>query len=221
MKHTIPAILALLTALVPAQAQAAGITGQYVEARTCDVWTGPCFANADFNLGGKHAVLAWKIDAGTVDNVKLDGLSVVAVVSARNTLGLEQSGPAKSVLIVDARANSVQKDALVRFAKRQAGKLLDNVAGVQSAPVNVTMCQCEGQTCAEVNATVAKVKTRCIDHKEDKACGNESAFYPPLSSGVDARVAGVVEHLFRGNGLGETWSDYGRRGAYVGSFDVR
>ena len=116
MKRATLALLALLVTLAPAQA--APITGQYVEARTCDVWTGPCFANADFNLGGKHAVLAWKIDKGTVDGVNLDGLSVVAVVSAQNTLGLEQSSPAKSVLIIDGRANSVQKEALVQFAKQ-------------------------------------------------------------------------------------------------------
>jgi hypothetical protein len=219
MKRTILAVLTLLSALVPAQA--AGITGQYVEARTCDIWTGPCFANADFNLGGKHAVLAWKIAKGSVDDVALDGLIVVAVVSAQNTLGLEQTGQARSVLIIDARANSLQKEALVRFAQRQAGKLLDNVVGVQSAPINLTMCKCDGETCAEVDATVAKVKTRCLDHNQDKACGNESAFYPPLARGVDARVAGVVEHVFRGQGLAETWSDFGRRGAYVGSFAVR
>src|SRR5438128_980736 len=117
MKRTMLAVLILLAAMVPAQA--ANITGQYVEARTCDVWTGPCFANADFNLGGKHAVLTWRIGKGSVDHVNLDGLSVVAVVSAKNTLGLEQNGPAKSVLIIDGRANSVQKEALVAFAKRQ------------------------------------------------------------------------------------------------------
>lgn len=219
MKRFTLAIVALLTALVPAQA--APITGQYVEARTCDVWTGPCFANADFNLGGKHAVLAWKIDKGTVDGVNLDGMSVVAVLSAQNTLGLEQSSPARSVLIIDGRANSVQKEALVQFAKRQGGKLLSNVIAVQSAAIRLTMCKCDGDACAEVDATVAKVRTRCIDHKEDKACGNESAFYPPLARGVHARVAGVIEHEFRGNGLAETWSDYGRRGAYVGSFEVQ
>ena len=219
MKRTMFAVLALVCAVAPAAA--AGPSGQYVEARTCDVWTGPCFANADFNLGGKHAVLAWKIDKGSVGDVNLEGLSVVAVVSAKNTLGLDQNGPARSVLIVDSRANSVQKEALIKFAKKQAGMLLDNVIGVQSAKISVTMCQCDGQTCAEVDATVAKVRTRCIDHKEDKACGNESAYYPPLSQGVDAKVAGVIEHLFRGNGLAETWSDYGRRGAYVGSFAAR
>jgi hypothetical protein len=218
MKRTMAAILGLLTVLAPAQAGA--LTGQYVEARTCDVWTGPCFANADYNLGGKHAVLAWKIDKGSAEGISVDGLSVVAVVSARNTLGLEQMAPAKSVLIVDARANSAQKAALVRFAKKQAGDLLTNVVAVQSAPVSIVVCKCDGETCATVDATVAKVKTRCLDLHADKVCGNESAFYPPLARGVDAKVAGVVEHQFRGNGLAENWSDYGRRGAYVGSFQA-
>lgn len=219
MKRTMLALVALLVTQL--SAYAADITGQYVEARTCDVWTGPCFANADFNLGGKQAVLAWKVAKGTVGNVNIDGLSVVAVVSARNTLGLEQNAPAKSVLMVDSRASADQKTALVKFAQGQAGTLLKNVVAIRSVPIHLVMCKCDGQTCAEVDATVAKVKTRCLDHEKDKACGNESAFYPPLARNVDARVAGVVEHVFRGNGLAETWSDYDRRGGYVGSFDVK
>src|SRR5437660_2230137 len=108
MKRATLAVLTLLTALVPAQA--AGITGQYVEARTCDVWTGPCFANADFNLTGKNAVMAWRVDKGSDGDVSLDGLSVVAVLAANNTIGLPQSGPARAVLIVDSRATAAQKD---------------------------------------------------------------------------------------------------------------
>src|SRR6266436_6187915 len=74
------AVLAL--ALVAAPASAAGISGSYIEARTCDVWTGPCFANAEVNLDGKHAVLGWKVDKGSLGNVSLDGLGIVAVVGA-------------------------------------------------------------------------------------------------------------------------------------------
>src|SRR3954454_23047975 len=84
------AVLAL--ALVAAPVSAAGISGSYIEARTCDVWTGPCFANAEVNLGGKHAVLGWRIDKGSLDNVSLDGLGVVAVVAASDTLGIAQAG---------------------------------------------------------------------------------------------------------------------------------
>src|SRR3989440_5677354 len=103
----------LAVAATAAPARATEITGQYVEARTCDVWTGPCFANADFNLTGKHAVMAWRIDQGKFNDVDLSGLSIAAVVAAHNTLGLDQTGPAKAVLIVDDRANSLQKEALV------------------------------------------------------------------------------------------------------------
>src|ERR1700716_2603598 len=94
------AVLALT--LTTTTVRAGGITGQYIEARTCDVWTGPCFANAEMNLGGKHAVLGWKVDKGAFNGVQLDGLSVVAVVAASDTLGLAQTGSAQAVLIVDS-----------------------------------------------------------------------------------------------------------------------
>src|SRR5438874_4898714 len=90
--------------------------GMYVEARTCDVWTGPCFANADFNIGGVQGVMAWRIDKGQIGDVSLDGLSVVAVIRSANTLGLEQDAPAKTVIIVDKKATASQREALVRFA---------------------------------------------------------------------------------------------------------
>jgi hypothetical protein len=195
--------------------------GQYVEARNCDVWTGPCFANADFNLSGKNAVLAWKVETGSADGVSLDGLSIVAVVVAQNTLGLEQNAPAKAMLIVDKRANAAQRALLVRLAKQQAGALLANVAAVQSAPIRLDACACKNNACADLDAGVARLKTRCIDGEHDKVCGNETAFYPPLSAGVRAVPAAAVEHVFRGTGVGQTWSDSDRRGAYVGTFEVR
>src|SRR5438128_10977580 len=97
--------------VIAAPVSAAGITGQYIEARTCDVWTGPCFANAEMNLAGKHAILGWKVEQGTFDHVALDGLGVVAVVAASDTLGLKQTGLARAVLIVDRRASAAQRQA--------------------------------------------------------------------------------------------------------------
>ena len=84
------------------------------EARTCDVFTGSCFANADTGLTGKNAVLAWKVESGAVDGVKLDGLGVVAVLSTTDTLGLKQSSPGRSVLIVDDKATTAQRDGAGR-----------------------------------------------------------------------------------------------------------
>jgi hypothetical protein len=217
----------LLTLTLAALAASAGglsaaeITGRYVEARTCDVWTGPCFANADANLTGKNAVLAWKVEKGSLDDVALDGLGVVAVIAASDTLGLEQTGPGQAVLIVDSKATSSQRDALIHLARRQGGKLLRNVVAVQSAPVLLTVCNCKGEACTELEAGNAHLKTRCLDGHHDKVCGNESAYYPPLAQGVTARPAAAAEHSYTGTGLHATWRDFDRRGAYVGTFSVR
>jgi hypothetical protein len=199
----------------------ATVRGHYVEARTCDVYAGSCFANADTGLTGKNAVLAWQVEAGTVSGTKLDGLGVVAVVAATDTLGLKQSGPGRALLLVDDRATKAQREALVKFAKTQAGNLVGEVVDIRSAPIDLTICGCEGEGCATLKAGTVNIKTRCIDVAHDKACGNETTLYPPLSKGVVAKAALTVEHSFTGKGLNETWHDAGRRGAFVGSFVTR
>ena len=214
------AAAALIITVAPASA--AELTGKYVEARTCDVYTAPCFANAEMNLAGKHAVMGWRVDQGAVDGVKLDGLSVVAVVAASDTLGLKQTGPAKALIIVDDKATSAQRDALVQLARREGGELIRNVIAVNSAPIELTVGECKEGGCSSLTVgKVARIETRCVDPHHDKICGNESAFYPPLSKDVDAQTAVALEHSFQGKALNETWKDANRRGAYVGSFSVR
>jgi hypothetical protein len=214
-------LMPALLAFAAAPAAAAEVRGQYVEARTCDVYTGACFANADTGLTGKNAVLAWKVEAGAVGTTRIDGLGVVAVVAARETLGLKQSAPGKAVVIVDERATPAQRDALVEFVKAQAGELARDVVAVRAAPVDLNICPCEGNACATLSAGAVRVTTRCLDARHDRGCGNESDFYPPLARGVSAKAAMAVEHSFTGQGLNETWSDSDRRGAYVGSFCSR
>ncbi|HJZ89959.1 MAG TPA: DUF1326 domain-containing protein [Gemmataceae bacterium] len=208
----------LLLPLLISLDSSATVRGQYVEARTCDVFAGSCFANADTGITGKNAVLAWKVESGTVAGTKVDGLGVVAVLSATETLGLKQSAPGRAVVIVDDRATKAQREALVKFAKAQAGSLIGEVLAVHVAPVDLTICKCDGEGCATLKAGSVKISTRCIDVDHDKACGNETTLYPPLAKGVAAKAAFAVEHSFTGKELNETWNDGGRRGAFVGSF---
>jgi hypothetical protein len=214
-------VAALVAANGTVPARAAGLSGSYLEARTTDVYTGPCFANSEMNLTGKQAILAWKVDKGALDNVALDGLSVVAVVVASDTLGLDQTGSARAVLIVDQRANDAQRAALVRLARRQGGELVRNVVSVERSAVDLEVNTCPEGGCASLNAGNARVQTRCLDHKHDKVCGNETAYYPPLTPGVKAQAAVATENRFTGKALHETWRDDNRRSAYVGSFEVR
>src|SRR4051812_24328949 len=117
--------------LLPILLANAGVRGQYVEARTCDVFTGSCFANADTGLTGRNAVMAWKVRSGAVGGTKIDGLSVVAVVAAKETLGLKQAAPGRAIVIVDEKATAAQREALVAFVKAQAGDLAREVVAVR------------------------------------------------------------------------------------------
>jgi len=212
---------AILSFSMLSSAKAAEIKGQYVEARTCDVYTGACFANADTSLTGRNGVMAWRVEQGEVDGIRVDGLSIVAVISASETLGLKQNRLARSVLIIDEKANPTQREALVKMARDQSGGLLDNVVATRSAPIELTICDCKENSCAVVKAGDVRIETRCLDKKHDVGCGNDIAFYPPLGKGVQARPAIASEHIFTGKDFRETWSDAERRGAYVGTFAVR
>src|SRR5262245_4126469 len=206
-------IVLTLVALGVAPAQAAEIKGQYLEARTCDVWTGACFANSEMNISGKHAVLAWKIEQGKHAGVTLDGLSVVAVVQATDTLGQNQTGAAKAVIVVDQKADKAQSEALVALAKKLGGELTKNVLAVEAKPIRLSVNHCEEGGCALLDAGVAKVETRCLDEKHDRLCGHEDDFYPPLAAGVKVRSAMVTENSYRGKAFNQTWQDVNRRGA--------
>ena len=62
------------------------IYGDYVEARTADVYTGPCFANSEVGLVGELAVFGWKINKGSWHGVSLDGLVGRGCRESRGTL---------------------------------------------------------------------------------------------------------------------------------------
>ena len=98
------AVLAVtITALAIAASAQPRITGDYIETRSADVYTGQCFANGEVGLVGDEAILGWRVQQGEWNGVRLDGLSVVGVVKANATLGDPYGNPypAKSVLIVD------------------------------------------------------------------------------------------------------------------------
>jgi HAMP domain-containing protein len=55
---------AVLLVFLANAAAADQVSGDYVESRNGDVYTGPCFANGQVGLVGNEATLAWKIRAG-------------------------------------------------------------------------------------------------------------------------------------------------------------
>jgi hypothetical protein len=122
------AILALAAAgALVARQSAPALSGDYLEVRSCDVFTGACVANSEMGLAGREGMLVWSIKRGSWNDTSLDGLSVIAVVQTDDTLGdvRYQKHRGKAVLIVDERATCAQRDALMDFVRAKAGKLIE------------------------------------------------------------------------------------------------
>ena len=204
-----------------APAHALEISGSYLEARTCDVYTGPCFANAEVGLTGREAVMLWQVDEGTWSNVDVSGLGIVAVLKASDTLGfgggfVTSPHPIKAVLIVDQRATTEQQEALVDFAKQQAGKMLSNVVRVETAPIAFDADFVTGE--AKMSAgKLSAIETRGMKGS-DCVCTNEIVFYPPLNDVENAQPVFTINHEFKGEGLNSRWADRGTRSAFLATF---
>lgn len=218
MKKVLAAILGAMLAITAAAVRSrAAIQGDYVEVRSADVYTGPCFANSQVGLEGNQAIMAWTVRQGTWRGVRLDGLSVVAVVKTQATLGDVDHNPypATAVLILDARSSGPQRQALQEFAQSQAGRLLDHIVRVDVAPINVKTI--EHGSVRLTAGKLARIETRSLC-AADHLCGNEEVYYPPLVKLAHSMPAFTLEEGFSGKGLGVVWDRSDTRSAFVGTF---
>lgn len=204
-------------AVLPSQA---AISGDYLEVRNADVWTGPCFASSQADLAGKRAILAWKITNGSWEGTNLSGLTAVAVVRANATLGdpYRNPYPSKAVLILDQSATAQQRKALESFVESQAGKLVNHVVRVDVAPISLQVGSGTDHGIDVLKAgSLAVVKTRALN-QGDIICGNETVYYPPLTKVENSMPAFARQASFDGKGLGVVWNNRDGRSAFVGTF---
>jgi len=200
-------------------ASAEQIRGDYIETRSADVYTGQCFANGEVNLVGNEAILAWRIQSGSWDGVRLDGFTVGAAIEARATLGDPYANPypAKSVLLVDDQANPQQQAALVAFARHMGGELLQNAQQIIPTPMELAVSPQHHGVASFRAGRFATVQTRSLNDT-DHLCGNEVTFYPPLTQVSHSMPAVALTDSYRGPGLGVDWETHGKRSAFVGTF---
>jgi hypothetical protein len=193
------------------------ITGQYVEARTAEVFAGGCVMNSEAETAGRQAVMAWKIDKGSYQGVSLDGLTVVAAVNGDVNLGMRELGgdaPRKveAALVVDDRATASQRAALVAMARELSKNVVRDVVSITPAQISFWGDDKRIAVAAPgVQLTVSK------QLKHDPSCG-AMQWFRPLTT-VQQGTMGVAEaHAFSAGTLGTRWSDPNKRSAFFATF---
>src|SRR5215212_4081413 len=175
-KLALSAVL-VASAMATLSADPARLRGTYVEARTSEIFAGACIINGEAATTGREALLAWKIDRGQFNGVRLDGLSVVAAVVGDINLSVREIGGetavTKTVVFPDAHATAAQRQALVAMAKTLSKGVISDV--IEVTPTAIEFVD-DGH-----NIRVAAGTTRLNVQKElvhDASCGNKQWFSP-------------------------------------------
>ena len=218
MRQALVVAAVLAIASVSALAGSNGtISGEYVEARTAEVFAGGCVMNSEAETMGRQAVMAWKISRGSYQGVSLDGLAVVAAVNADRNLGMREMGGeapqnVRAALVVDARASDAQREALVAMARDLSKGVIRNVVSI--TPAQITYWDDKDRIAVaapNVQLTVSK------QLKHDPSCG-AMQWFRPLTT-IQQGSLGVAEaHAFSGSALGTKWSDPNKRSAFFAKF---
>ena len=194
----------------------AGVTGRYVEARTAEVFVGGCIMNSEAGTAGRQAVMAWKVDSGAYNGVSLDGLSVVAAVSANRNLGIQEIGGSKpstkAAVYVDERASVPQQMALIAMANELSNGIVGTVVSISASEVAFSE---DGDGVKVAAGPVTLDIGKHVPH--DTTCGGMQWFHP-LSSVSEATIGMTERHSFTGTSLGTKWSAPYMKAAFFGTF---
>jgi hypothetical protein len=195
------------------------IKGEYVEARTAEVFAGGCIMNSEAETMGRQAILAWRITSGSMDGVALDGLTVAAAVAGDRNLGMREMGgeeptAVKAIIVVDPRATPAQRDALVRLARELSRGLITHVVRVDTAPIKFATSQHYVEVSVPDNSIQLTVNK---EMKHDPSCG-AMQWFKPFTTMTESAMGVAETHAFNGQGLGTKWSAPDKRSAFFGTF---
>lgn len=212
--------MAAVPAVLLAGAPATTVSGDYVEARTAEVFAGGCIVGSEGETSGREAILAWRVGQGQVNGVSVDGLSIVAVVSSDVNLGTHELGGVapktiRTAIRVDERATAAQRDALVAMARTLAPKMVTDVIDLKAVPITFTrdadhLAVRAGEASMDVATTVDHAPT----------CG-ALQWFSPLAKLTQSALGHTRSEAWSGSSLGTQWSMGDKRASFYGSFEVK
>ncbi len=206
------ALLAAGLAGRPALA-APGVTGDYVEARSCNIYVGACHAEGERETIGRQAVLAWNFRGGSYEGVNLAGVKAIAVLTGDRNLA-QKGAEIQSVLYVDGGADCCAPDAVAKLLRERAGAALGKMVAVKCAPIRFEEKNGVYQVAAEGIATV-KVKKQT----EQLCCLQKyEVWYKPFMALKESKVGFGVLAEFKEPALKASWAGSDQNNAYFGTF---
>ena len=197
---TLTAVTLLLTVAGTFATQPETVQGEYLEARSVSVYVGACHYGAEYVEGGRDATLVWNIHQGIWKGVSLDGLTVVAVVTAKNNLAIDTDSR-RSVLYLDKKATSEQRTALTDLMTTKRSELLGEIVSTENAPITFTK---EG---VKYDLRVGEVLTLSVSRYPCQNCTQpHQIWYKPLEQ-IDTPIVGKsTGYCYQDKILSVTWN---------------
>ena len=191
------------------------VQGEYIEARSASVYVGACHFGSEFVEGGREATLVWNIQSGSWNDVSLENLTVVAVMSAKNNLAIETK-TRKSVLYMDPSTTPEQRSALSDMLTTKYADVLGGVVATQTAPIEFTK---EG---TKYDVTVGKVLKLSANRYPCAGCTQpHQIWYEPLTTIQNAIVGKSDVYRYKDAHLPVTWQQSGtENNVFVGGFSI-
>jgi len=218
MKPLATAILVSLLCALPLVADdAPAVSGDYVEARSNEVYTCGCLYSGQMTTAGREAILAWRITRGDYQGTPLAGLKVAAVVVGDANLGA-YDGPRRTALYLDESASDAQVHAVVALWQREYSQALGKIAAVHRAPISFTQ---QGDAVRLSIPKLVEVQARKARLREDAHPGS-FLWYAPFVPLRNSSLVTALNYEYQGMDFQHQWQDLMPSiNGYLGEFALK
>ena len=191
------------------------VQGEYIEARSASVYVGACHFGAEYVEGGREATAVWNIQSGSWNDVSLENLTVVAVISGKSNLAIDTK-TRKSVLYMDPSTTPEQRAALSTMLTTKYADVLGEVVATQTAAIEFTK---EG---TRYDVSVGEVLKLSANRYPCAGCTQpHQIWYTPLAAIQNAIVGKSEVYRYKDTHLPVTWQQGGiENNVFVGNFSM-
>lgn len=195
--------------------EAPTVQGEYIEARSASVYVGACHFGAEYVEGGREATAIWNIQSGSWNDVSLQNLTVVAVISAKSNLAIDTE-TRKSVLYMDPSTTPEQRTALKDMLTTQRADVLGKVVATQTASIEFLK---EG---TRYDVKVGEILALSANRYPCAGCTQpHQIWYKPLTTIQNAIVGKSEVYRYKDTHLPVTWQQSGaENNVFVGDFSM-